>query len=71
MFEESATPSSSATSTGSLDGSGAGDHDQPFSGFHAYQFNTRQLLALLQLRSEALEGRLGTGRWAEDLAQRG
>jgi len=53
---------------GSLDGAGAGDHDEPFSGFQAYQFSTRQHARLLQLRGELLEARLGHGRWATDLA---
>jgi hypothetical protein len=53
---------------GSLDGSGAGDHDEPFSGFQSYQFSTRQRARLLQLRGELLEARLGHGRWAHDLA---
>ena len=55
------------TRCGSLDGTGAGDHDQPFAGFRAYQFSTRQLARLLQVRSECLEARLGRGRWAGDL----
>jgi hypothetical protein len=54
-------------SVGSLDGQGAGDHDQPFIGFRPYHFNTRQLARLLLLRGEALEARLGSGRWAQDL----
>jgi hypothetical protein len=53
---------------GSHDGSSAGDHDQPYSGVRAYQFSTRQLARLLQLRGELLEARLGHGRWALDLA---
>ena len=52
---------------GSLDGAGAGDHDEPFLGFRPYQFGTRQRARLLQLRGEALEARLGHGRWALDL----
>jgi hypothetical protein len=53
---------------GSLDGCGAGDHDELFSGFHAYQFSTRQLARLLQLRGELLDARLGQGRWVLDVA---
>jgi len=53
---------------GSRDGTGAGDHDQPFVGCRAYHFSTRQRARLLHLRSEALEARLGHGRWAQDLA---
>jgi hypothetical protein len=49
------------------DGRGAGDHDQPFAGFRAYQFSTRQLARLLLRRGEALDARLGVGRWAQDL----
>ena len=52
---------------GSHDGQGAADHDQPFFGFHAYQFRTRELARLLLLRSEVLEAKLGQGQWAEDL----
>ena len=43
------------------------DHDQPFAGFRPYQFSTRQLARLLQLRSELLDARLGLGRWVQDL----
>ncbi|MBV9322973.1 MAG: hypothetical protein JO352_04175 [Chloroflexi bacterium] len=53
---------------GSHDGQGAGDHDQPFFGFRAYHFRTHELARLLLLRSEALEARLGQGRWVKDLA---
>ena len=53
---------------GSLDGAGAGDHDEPFGGFQPYQFSTRQRARLLQLRGELLEARLGHGRWTTDLA---
>jgi hypothetical protein len=48
-------------------GRDAGDHDQPFAGFRPYQFSTRQLARLLQLRSELLDARLGLGRWVQDL----
>ena len=53
---------------GSHDGTSAGDHDQPYAGVRAYQFNTHQRVRLLQLRGELLEARLGHGRWAPDLA---
>jgi hypothetical protein len=53
---------------GSHDGQGAGDHDQPFFGFRAYQFRTHELARLLLRRSEALDAKLGQGRWAADLA---
>jgi hypothetical protein len=46
---------------------GAGDHDALFAGFRAYQFSTRQLIQLLLRRSDALDARLGLGRWAQDL----
>ena len=52
---------------GSLDGDGAGDHDEPFAGYREYVFNTRQLARLLRVRGEVLEGRLGHGRWASDV----
>ena len=64
---EQPTSTSNRSPRGSLDGAGAGDHDQPFLGFRSYQFGTRQLARLLQLRGEALEARLGHGRWALDL----
>ena len=68
MAEQPTSPTSDSSPHGSLDGAGAGDHDEPFSGFQAYQFNTRQLARLLRLRGELLEARLGHGRWATDLA---
>jgi hypothetical protein len=69
MAEQSTSPTSDSSSQhGSLDGAGAGDHDEPFGGFHAYQFNTLQFARLLRLRGELLEARLGHGRWATDLA---
>jgi hypothetical protein len=69
MYEQSNSPPSSnrQSADGSLDGAGASDHDEPFAGFRSYQFSTRQLARLLQLRSELLEARLGHGRWALDL----
>jgi hypothetical protein len=65
---EQSTSTSDGIPRGSLDGSGAGDHDELFSGFHAYQFSTRQLARLLQLRGELLDARLGQGRWVLDVA---
>jgi hypothetical protein len=50
------------------DGRGAGDHDQPFAGFRSCQFSVRQLAQLLLPRGDALDPRLGLGRWAHDLA---
>ena len=64
---EQSTSTGDGSRRGSLDGRGAGDHDERFSGFHAYQFSTRQLARLLRLRGEVLEARLGQGRWALDL----
>ena len=64
---EQPTSTSNRSPRGSLDGAGAGDHDQPFRGFRTYQFSTRQFARLLQVRSECLEARLGHGRWAQDL----
>ena len=58
----------SESAPGSMDGHGAGDHDEVFVGYRAYQFSTRQLARLLQVRGEVLEARLGNGRWAPDLA---
>jgi len=66
--DDHATHDHDAEPHGSLDGAGAGDHDEPFGGFQAYQFSTRQRARLLQLRGELLEARLGHGRWATDLA---
>jgi hypothetical protein len=63
-----ALPAPRAVASDSPDGRGAGDHDQPFAGFRAYQFSTRQLARLLLRRSEILDARLGLGRWAQDLA---
>jgi hypothetical protein len=65
-MNEQSTPTSVGT-FGSHDGVGAGDHDQPFTGFRSYQFGTRQFARLLKLRGECLEARLGNGRWAHDL----
>jgi hypothetical protein len=70
MYEQPAIRSDT-TVRGSLDGAGAADHDQPFAGFRAYHFSTRELARLLQLRGEHLEARLGHGRWAAlDVAER-
>ena len=62
-----ALPVPVSVASGSLDGRGAGDHDQPFAGFRPYQFSTRQLAQLLLRRSDVLDARLGLGRWAQDL----
>ena len=67
-MQQQPTLTSATDPQGSHDGTGAGDHDQPFGGFRPYHFSTRQLARLLQLRSELLDARLGLGRWAEDLA---
>lgn len=61
-------PTNDGGTSGSLDGDGAGDHDQPFSGYRPYQFGTRQYARLLGLRGVLLEARLGNGPWAQDLA---
>jgi hypothetical protein len=51
----------------SLDGSGAGDHDQPYrfgwkpSANVPYPFNTRQFARLLVLRSRLQAGQFGAG----------
>jgi hypothetical protein len=66
MSEQPTSPITHA-GCGSLDGAGAGDQDEPFRGYRSYQFSTRQLARLLQLRSECLDARLGRGRWAGDL----
>ena len=67
-MSDQSVPDQELSDPGSLDGHGAADHDQPFVGFRAYHFNTRQLARLLHLRSELLDARLGHGRWAQDLA---
>jgi hypothetical protein len=67
MSEQHATSSDNCI-RGSLDATGAGDHDQSFAGFRAYQFSTHELARLLQLRGELLDARLGHGRWASDVA---
>jgi hypothetical protein len=66
---EQPTSPTTRSRCGSLDGAGAGDHDEPFGGFRSYQFSTRQFARLLQLRGELLEARLGHGRWAPDLVR--
>jgi hypothetical protein len=68
-MSEQPISTSNRSPRGSLDGLGAGDHDEPFGGFRSYQFSTRQLARLLQLRGEVLEARLGHGRWALDLVR--
>lgn len=71
MYDHLISPLVSPVSpTGSRDGTGSGDHDEPFRGFRAYLFSTRQYARLLQLRGEALEARLGNGKWAIDLSTR-
>jgi hypothetical protein len=76
VFESSMArpPSGSAsasTSRGSRDGQGAGDHGCPFTGFRRSSFTTRQLMRLLLLRSDALNARLGYGRWVVDVGGAG
>ena len=52
--------------TGTRDGSGAGDHDQPYrfgwkpNATVPYPFNTRQYSRLLVLRGRVQDGLLGT-----------
>jgi hypothetical protein len=67
MNEPPITPHD-ASIRGSQDGLGASDNDQPFFGFRTYQFSTRQLARLLQMRGQLLDARLGQGAWAQDLA---
>ncbi len=55
---------------GSHDGSGSADHDVPFAGYSPNHFNTWQMLRLLLLRSEVLEGKLGRGRFAREFRRR-
>jgi hypothetical protein len=62
-----ALPAPLSVTPHSPDGRGAGDHDKPFAGFGAHQVSTRQLMHLLLRRSDALDARLGLGRWAQDL----
>jgi hypothetical protein len=52
---------------GSKDGTGFGDHDRPFGGFQAYHFSSRQMLRLLLLRSEALDGRMGIDPYEDEV----
>jgi hypothetical protein len=70
-MDEQSIAVSAECGTGSLDGESAGDHDQPFVGYRAYQFSTRQIARMLQVRSDVLEARLGYGRWVSDLAAAG
>jgi hypothetical protein len=58
---------SAPDSRGTHDGDGAGDHDCLFTGFRRPSFTTHELMRLLLLRSDALEARLGYGRWAADV----
>jgi hypothetical protein len=67
MAERPWRPISSPDVLGTHDGDGAGDHDRPFTGFRRSSFTTRELMRLLLLRGDALEARLGHGRWAGDL----
>jgi hypothetical protein len=63
-----AAPGGTSTQqSGSHDGSGAGDHDEPFCGFRSCHFSTRQLARLLLVRGEVLEAKLGRGRYAGDI----
>jgi hypothetical protein len=66
-MNEQPRPTNDGSTSGSHDGDGAGDHDQPYLGFRAYQFGPRQFARLLKLRGELLEARLGNGPWAQDL----
>jgi hypothetical protein len=43
------------------------NENEQFREFRRYQFSTHQLARLLQLRSDALDARLGIGRWTMDL----
>jgi hypothetical protein len=43
------------------------DRNEHLRDFRVYQFSTRQLARLLQLRSDALDARLGIGRWTADI----
>jgi hypothetical protein len=54
---------SPAAFVGSKDGAGAGDHDQHFTNFRAYQFSTHQLARLLLLRGKFLEAKLVAASW--------
>ena len=55
------------TRAGTLDGGGAGDHDQPFrfgrvpTSLAPYPFSTRQFARLLVLRSRVAAGQAGLG----------
>ena len=55
---------------GTHDGTGSGDHDVPFPGYSPFHFNTWQMLRLLLLRSEVLEGKLGRGPFANEFRRR-
>lgn len=67
-MSDQSVPNPELSDPSTLDADAATDDDQPFVGFRAYHFNTRQLARLLHLRSELLDARLGHGRWTEDLA---
>jgi hypothetical protein len=68
VTDSTTSAANAASLAGSRDGQGAGDHDQPFSGYRPYHFSTRQMLRLLHLRSEVLDARLGYGRLTADLS---
>ena len=63
MNEQPLPPTNDGGTPGSLDGDGAGDHDQP-----AVFPLARGSRRLLGLRGVLLEARLGNGPWAPDLA---
>jgi hypothetical protein len=67
-MEELPTSPHDLSSRDSAGGPHADDNDQPFFGFRTYQFSTRQLARLLELRSQLLDARLGQGAWVQDLA---
>ena len=58
--------SSRVTGVGTKDGVGAADHNQAFAGFRRYHFTIRQMLRLLRLRGDVLDGRTGLGSYSED-----
>lgn len=67
MTERLFQTASAPDSVGTHDGEGAGDHDCPFTGFRRSFFTTREFARLLLLRSDALDARMGRGRWLMDL----
>ena len=70
MERDSTTATAPGSGIGTKDGSGSGDSDQPYSGYRIYHFTTREMLRLLELRSDVLEARLGRGRFEMDLVGR-